>query len=233
MERSIHHQLKRFYADNDENTEVKIGSFRIDAIRNEELIEIQCASLSALRDKTRKLVECHQLRIVKPIIARKRLTKVAKVGGRPLSSRMSPKTGQAMDIFEELIYFTRVFPHPNLVLEVPLVQVEEYRAPPAAKRKRRQRWKKKFQVADVKLLSIDQTVELRTTGDLIKLLKWRRRPKHFNTADLAKAIQRPRWFAQQVAYVLRNVGAIKQVDRDKNGIVYAVERSRKTAKKAA
>ena len=233
MERSIHHQLKRHYADGDENTEVTVGSFRIDAVRDNELIEIQCASLSAIRDKTRRLVKRHQLRIVKPIVARKRLTKVTKVGGLPLSSRMSPKTGDLLDVFEELIYFTRVFPHPNLVLEVPLVQVEEYRAPPAKKRKRRQRWKKKFQVADVKLLSIDKTIELRTTGDLIKMLGWKRRPKQFNTADLAKATGRPRWSAQQIAYVLRNVGAIKQVDRDKNGIVYAIDRSKKTQKKVA
>lgn len=231
MERTLHQQLKHLYADDESNTEVTIGSFRIDAIRDDELIEIQCASLSAIKDKTRRLLTRHKLRIVKPVIARKRISKVTEPGASPTSSRMSPKRGSVLDVFEELIYFTKIFPHPNLVIEVPLLQVEEFRAPPGKRRSRRQRWKKKFQVADVNLVSIDETHEFRTSNDLVKLLGWKRKPKRFNTADLATVIDRPRWVAQQIAYVLRNINAIKQIERKREGIVYGFTTKRRSPKK--
>ena len=53
METTLHQQLKRRYAQDDDSTEVVLGKYRIDAIRDDELIEVQCASLSAIRDKCR------------------------------------------------------------------------------------------------------------------------------------------------------------------------------------
>ncbi len=218
MERSLHQQLKRFYADDDSCTEVVMGRYRIDAVRDDELIEVQCASLAAIRDKCQSLLKRHRLRIVKPVISRTRITKIKKEGGKVTSSRMSPKRGSMLDLFEELIYFTRVFPNPNLVLEVPLVQVEEIRMP--RKKKRRRRWHKEYQVYDVRLEAIDQTWDFYQANDLLRILDWQGRPDEFNTADIASAIDRPRWVAQQIAYVLRKMGAIESVGRTKSGVIY-------------
>ena len=52
-----------------------------------------------------------------------------------------------LDVFDELVYFTRVFPHERLVLEVVLVDVEERRYPGRGKRRRR-RAKGDFQIED-------------------------------------------------------------------------------------
>ena len=57
METTLHQQLKRCYAQDDDSTEVVLGQYRIDAIRDDELIEVQCASLSAIRDKCRNLLK--------------------------------------------------------------------------------------------------------------------------------------------------------------------------------
>ena len=119
METTLHQQLKRCYAQDDASTEVVMGRYRIDAIRDDELIEVQCASLSAIRDKCQNLLKRHQLRVVKPVIMRTRIAKSRKAGGPITSRRLSPKRGNPLDVFDELIYFTRVFPHPNLVIEVP------------------------------------------------------------------------------------------------------------------
>jgi hypothetical protein len=217
METTLHSQLKRCYADSVENTEVVMGRYRIDAIRDDELIEVQCASLSAIRDKSKNLLKRHKLRVVKPIIFRTRIAKVNSKAGPIQSRRMSPKKGDVLELFEELIYFTRVFPHPNLILEVPMVCVEQLRMP----RKSRKRWRQKdYRVADVRLESIDHTHEFHHASDLLKLIPWTKPPVSFDTADLAKAIDRPRWFAQQIAYVLRHTGAIAEVGRKRAGIVY-------------
>ncbi len=223
MERSLHQQLKRFYAEDDSCTEVVMGRYRIDAVRGDELVEIQCASLAAIRDKCQSLLKQHRLRIVKPVIARKRITKINKEGGKITSSRISPKRGTILDLFEELIYFTRVFPNPNLVLEVPIVCVEEIRMP--RKQKRRRRWDKDYQVFDVQLESIDQTCEISQAHDLLEILAWRSRPDEFNTADIAAAVDRPRCVAQQIAYVLRKMGAIESIGRTKSGMIYEAQRA--------
>jgi hypothetical protein len=130
---------------------------------------------------------------------------------------MSPKQGRIVDVFEELIYFTRVFPHENLTIEVPMLRVEQIRAPAD---KRRRRWRKDYKVVDVRLESIEAAVELRESSDLLDLLELPPEMKSFNTAELARVIDRPRWFAQQIAYVLRKTGAVDPTGRTRAGITY-------------
>jgi hypothetical protein len=223
METSLHQQLKLRYAADPSQTEVTMGRFRIDAVRDDELIEIQCASLSAIRSKCQSLLTRHTLRVVKPVIARTRIIKMNKAGGPVTSRRMSPKRGSMLDVFDELIYFTQVFPHANLTIEVPLIHVEQHRVPnqTTGKAKRLRRWQKDYKVADVTLESIERTIELRTPSDLLDLLDLPADVDSFNTADLAAAIDRPRWHAQQIAYVLRKTGAIDQTSRKKTGVVYS------------
>jgi hypothetical protein len=160
----------------------------------------------------------HQLRVVKPLIMRTRIAKIKQQGGPITSRRMSPKHGCVLDVFDDLIYFTRVFPHPNLTIEVPLIHIEQLRAP--AKKRRRRRWQKDYQVQDVKLESMEGSIELREPSDLLDLIQLPDEMSSFNTADLAKSIDRPRWHAQQIAYVLRNTGALDQTSRNRSGIVY-------------
>ena len=217
METSLHQQLKRCYADRDDDTEVVMGKYRIDAIRGDELIEVQCASLSAIRRKCHDLLSRHSLRVVKPVIVRTRIARAKKSGGPVMSRRLSPKRGSVLDIFEELIYFIRIFPNPNLTLELPLIHVEQLRVP---SKKRRRRWRKDYQVQDVRLESIEATIELRQPSDLLRLVGISEELDSFNTLDIAQATDRPRWVAQQIAYVLRKTGAIEAVDRNRNGIVY-------------
>jgi hypothetical protein len=217
METTLHQQLKHRYAGDGASTEVVLGRYRIDAIRDGELIEIQCASLAAIRDKCRDLLQRHPLRVVKPLVVQTRITKLGKQGGPVTSRRLSPKRGSPLELFEELIYFTRIFPHRNLTVEIPLVQVEQLRVPA---KKRRRRWARDYQVADVKLESIQGVIELRTAGDLFALINQPALEESFNTADLARAIACPRWTAQQIAYVMKKMGAIDPTGRTRSGITY-------------
>ncbi len=217
METSLHQQLKRCYAEGDGDTEVVMGRYRIDAVRGDELIEVQCASLSAIRDKCNDLLTRHTLRVVKPVIVRTRIAKAKKLGGPVTSRRLSPKRGSVLDIFDDLIYFIRVFPNPNLTLEVPLVHVEQLRVPA---KKRRRRWHKDYKVQDVMLESIEGTFELSEPAHLLALIGLADERESFNTLDIAHATDRPRWVAQQIAYVLRKTGAIEVAGRNRSGIVY-------------
>ncbi|MFK7736431.1 MAG: hypothetical protein AB8B50_10400 [Pirellulaceae bacterium] len=231
METSLHRELKLHYAPDESQTEVSVDGFRIDAVSPVgELIEIQHASLGALRDKTRKLLEGtkHRVRIVKPIIAKKRLTTLDKKDGEVIRSRLSPKRGDLLDFFEDMVHFSTVFPRKRLTLEIVSIESEEIRLD----RKVRGWKKKKYKCLDQKLLEVHDSIELRTKRDLLNLLPLGGLPIPFDTAELAAAMNKPRWFAQKVAYCLRQTGAAKLDGKRGNSQLYRVPRQRK-AKKAA
>ena len=216
METSLHRQLKAIYAGADGRQEVVCEGYRIDAVRGNELIEIQHGSLAAIRDKIRKLLANHDVRIVKPIIANKLIVKLERRGGVELERRRSPKRGVLLDIFDELVYFTRVFPHERLTLEVLLVDVEERRYPGRGKRRRRS--ERDFQIEDQRLLGVVSTHSFATARDLRKLLP--RLPAQFHTGQLAERMKTPRWIAQRIAYCLREMGAVEVAGKKGNALLY-------------
>lgn len=217
METSLHRELKQIYAGEHGQVEVTLNDYRIDVMRDSELIEIQHGSLSAIRDKIRQLLEAHRVRVVKPIIQQKRLVKLNRAGGKVLQRRRSPKRGTLMDLFDELVYFTRVFPHENLVLEVILVDVDELRYPGHGRRRRRRAGD--FQIEDQRLVDVKETHAFRTTDDLLDLLP-ASLPVPFDTTHLARELDVSRWVAQRIAYCLRETGATKQIGKQGNTRLY-------------
>ncbi|MCA9139748.1 MAG: hypothetical protein KDB00_23410 [Planctomycetales bacterium] len=217
METSLHQQLKLHYAADASQTEVVVGRYRIDAIRGDELIEVQCASLSAIKSKINALLRRHTVRVVKPVVLRTRIAKKKSPKGKITSRRMSPKRGDALDVFEDLIYFTRVFPHQNLVLEIAMIHVEQTRIPC---RRHRRRWRKDYQVQDVNLEQIESSLELRHPADLLDIVGLDAEAESFTTEDIARVTGRPRWFAQKIAYVLKHTQAIQPIGRNRSGILY-------------
>ncbi len=217
METSLHRQLKDMYAGEAAQVEQRLGDYRIDAVRPGELVEIQHGSLAAIRDKIARLLAEHRVLVVKPLVVKKTLIKLDRQGGREVSRRQSPKTAGILDVFHELIYFTRIFPHPRLALEVPLVEIEERRYPGHGKRRR---WRvDDFQVEDQQLVAVRKTHTLATCRDLAALLP-RRLPAEFHTGHLADGLGIQRWVAQRIAYCLRKMGAAEACGKQGNAVMY-------------
>jgi hypothetical protein len=225
METTLHRQLKERYLVPGAAVEQRVGPYRIDVARPGELVEIQLASLTAIRDKIAALVKSHRVLVVKPIVVRKHLVKLKRPGGRVIERRLSPKRGGLLDLFDELVHFTRVFPHRRLTLEVPLIEIEEWRYPGHGRR----RWRRPgdHQVEDQRLVDITEVHRFRAAGDLCRLLP-KKLPRPFHTGQLAEGLGVQRWLAQRVAYCLREMGAVSAVG--KQGGAWLYERP---AKKAA
>ncbi|MCA9169822.1 MAG: hypothetical protein KDB23_19240 [Planctomycetales bacterium] len=230
METSLHRQLKSIYAADVTDTEVRMGRYRIDAVRDGELIEIQHGSLAAIRSKISALLPDSRVRVVKPIVARKLLIKRAGKGKKIVDRRLSPKRCTVLDLFSELVYFCRVFPHPNLTLEVPLVEMEEWRYPGHGRRRRHR--SNDFQVEDQKLTSVGDVHELREAEDLLDLLP-QPLPAEFGTAELAAHCSISAHFARQVAYCLRETGAVTQIRKRGNALIYRCSHSREKTTKTS
>ena len=150
-------------------------------------------------------------------MVRKYLVRQDGRGGTVISRRLSPKRGTILDLFHELVHFTQVFPHRNLVLEVPLIEVEEWRFPGHG---RRRRWRERdHQVEDQKLLRLEQIHRFREASDLLRLLP-SDLPETFHTGQLAASLGISRWVAQRVAYCLRRTGAAVEVGKQRNTRLY-------------
>jgi len=217
METTLHRQLKALYAGPEALVEQRLGGFRIDAIRAGQLVEIQHGGLSAIRDKIAKLVKRHDVLVVKPLIATKTLVRLSRRGGQEVSRRLSPKRCSLLDIFDELIYFTRVFPHRRLTLEVPLIDVEERRYPGHG---RRRRWRQNdYVVEDQRLIALTQVHRFQSISDLLTFLPGDL-PDPFHSGHVAQSLSVPRFLAQRIVYCLRHMGAAVTCGKAGNAWLY-------------
>jgi hypothetical protein len=215
METSLHRALKERYAARDEGTsEVTVEGFRIDAIDEDgRLVEIQTGALGPLRGKLRQLLPRHRVRVVKPVVLARRLVHKLRSDGPVISMRRSPKRGSILDIFDDLVGVVKIFPHANLEIEILAVTIDEVRV---ARRRR-----PGYVVADRSLGEIRGHCTVARAEDLWTLL-----PdgfgldEPFSTRHLARHLDRPLWFAQRVAYCLREAGAARVVGKTGNLRLY-------------
>ena len=217
METSLHRQLKALYAGPTARVEERIAGFRIDAVRDGQLVEIQHGGLAAIRTKIGRLLEDHDVLVVKPLVVRKQLVKLTKRGGKEVGRRLSPKQGSLLDLFHELVYFTRVFPHPRLTLQTPLVEIEERRYPGHG---RRRRWRRDDHVVeDQRLVAVVGVHQFQTAADLFTILPGEL-PATFHSGHVADALDIHRWVAQRIVYCLRQTGAAQNCGKTGNTLLY-------------
>ncbi len=197
--------------------EIVVERFRVDAVdETGRLVEVQSGALGPLRAKLRRLLPEHRIRIIKPIVLKRRVVRKSRRDGPILSARLSPKRGELLDVFDDLIGMVRVFPHIHLEIEVLGVAIEEIRIP-------RRRWPG-YRVADRCLSEIYETTSLVTESDLWSLLPPGCRGREpFTTHDLALQLDRPVSFAQRIAYCLRLTGAARVVGKTGNRLIYVRE----------
>ena len=221
METALHAKLKQLYAEDDQ-VEVPLDGYRIDAMQQDKIVEVQHGSLAAIRDKIRALLANHEVLVVKPVVTRKRIVKLDAPDGEVVHKRWSPKTGSWLDFFEDFVYFTTVFPAEGLSIDVVQVEVEEWRVPRTRRRRRWRRKKGDYQVSEQRLLEVKESHILREPKDLLDLLPSLPEQESWHTGHLAESLGVPRWIAQRIAYCLRETGAAKTVGKERNALVYQV-----------
>lgn len=230
METSLHRELKRLMAGDERGEEQPRAGFRIDAIVDGRLIEVQVASLSAIRVKIIQLLEQgFEVTVVKPLTARKQIVRRERRDGPEVSRRWSPRRQNFSDVFDELVHFLGAFPHPRLTLELLLITEEEVRLT-RAKRWARQR---NYRIEDRHLQSVEDRRVVRTTTDLLGVLPpevrrlCARAP--FTTADLAIAAEVNRGLAQKIAYCFRKMGVWKTIGKRQRAWLYQSKTVRRAA----
>lgn len=215
-EKPLHASLKQWYALPGDLVERPIDGFVIDLVRDDGmLIEIQTSGFSSMKAKTvRLLEEGHRVRIVHPIPVDKTIVKVDS-DGTIVSRRLSPKHGEPTDVFAELVSFPDLLARHQLEVDVVMTVEEEYRHRTPNRSWRRKGWS----VTERRLIDVTGSVLMTCVDDMTALLP-DDLPDPFTTADIATGIGRPRRIAQQMAYCLRETGAIEIVGKQGNALEY-------------
>jgi hypothetical protein len=216
-EKPLHAALKDWYQQTDDRLEVPVDGYVIDIVRGDLLIEIQTGNFSPLRKKLLKLVAHHPVRLVYPITGEKWIVKLPRRKKDPAKRRKSPKRGDILDIFEELVSFPELLCDENFSLDILLIQEEEVRR----YRGRRGWWTKEWITQERRLLGILEQHLLEEPGDLSILLP-EGLPERFTTSDLVDGLDKPLWVAQKMAYCLRKMNVIDLVDKRGRSNVYAL-----------
>lgn len=227
MESSLHRQLKELYGGSPDDCEVTVDGYRIDAVVSGRLVEVQRASLSAIRDKIDVLLQSHRVTLVKPIAARTLIVRRQSTQVEA-TRRYSPLKRSLFNLFEELVHFGSVFPHPRLELEVVLIEQEERRLSRAKRRFNGP----DYRVEDRLLLSVVSRRTFQTAADLAALLPGEL-PTPFHTQHLSEAAAIPRWLAQKMVYCLARCGAVKPVGKLSRSMLYVASAKATRRRKAA
>lgn len=214
-EKSLHADLKRWYAQPDDRFEVSLDGFVIDIVHGDLLIEIQTRNFSALKKKLTTLVNNYPVRLVYPVEREKWIIKLPQDAHSKAQRRKSPKRGAVEHVFQELVYIPKLLAHPNFSLDVLLIQAEEDRRYDGKRGWRRNGWV----THERRLLAVVNQVHFETPADLGKLIpKTLEQP--FTTGELAVAIAKPHRLAQKMAYCLRELHVIHPEGKRGNAILY-------------
>jgi hypothetical protein len=220
-EQPLHAALKQWYARPSGQVEVAVDGFVVDVVRGQKvgeslLIEIQTGNFSSIKRKMRQLTERHTVHLVYPVPRKKWLVK--RRDGEVVDRRKSPKRGRVEEVFKELVSFPELLCRDTFSVEVAFTEEEELRHyDPKA-------WRNRGWVTDERRLLGDGIVGqclLETPSDALNTLPGGL-PAAFTTADIAEAMDGPRWLAQKMAYCLRKMDAIRQIDKRGRSKLYVI-----------
>lgn len=215
QETSLHADLKRWYTQPGDQVEVRVDGYVVDIVRGELLIEIQTRNFSALKRKLNRLIENHPVRLVYPIPIEKWIVRLAGPENDQESRRRSPKRGQLMHVFEELVRIPGLIASPNFSLEVLFIREEELRQKDGRGSWRRKGWS----IFDRRLVEVVDRAVFQTPADFQDLLP-PGLPAPFTTRDLARAAGLPLYLARKMAYCLREMDMIHISGKRGHSLLY-------------
>ena len=215
-EKSLHAGIKEWYGRSTDQFEVQVDGFFIDIVRGEQLIEIQTRHFGAMKRKLGRLLDNHPVLLLHPIAQEKWIVRETAVG-QPISRRKSPKKGQALDLFAELMRIPHLLPHPNLVVGALLTRQEEVWRDDGQGSWRRKGWS----LHDHRLLEVVGLHTFATPADLLTLLP-PDLPQPFTTRHLARLGKLNLNLAQRITYTLARCDVIAQVGKEGRSNLYRV-----------
>ena len=214
-ESSLHRELKEIYRNPGDELEVKVGKYHVDIVRENLLVEIQIKNFSAIRSKLEVLLQNHKVLLVHPIIRDKWILSLDIKSNQVIRRKLSPKHCSFENIFEELLRIPHLISHPNLIIELVLIQAEETRINDGKGSWRRRGWS----IQDLKLVKILEHKVYSNSKQFLKLI-----PEDLNVPftnkNLASYLKKPVKLASMTTYSLRKMGLIEVVGKKERSLLF-------------
>ena len=201
-EASLHAEIKQWYLEDGDCTEMKLGGYLIDIIRGELLIEIQTSYLYKIREKLKALLPKYRIRLVCPIAVHKWITR-CDADLNLLSRRRSPKQGHVLSIFDQLVYLPSQVLNPNFSLELLLVEQEDIWIDDGRGSWRRNHWS----IADRSLLAVCGKQVFNSPKDYLAVIPCDL-TQEFSSQELAIHLEISRKLATKILYCLSGMKLI-------------------------
>lgn len=126
-EKTTHRVLKSFFEPDAAFHEVPCGAYVADIMRDNRIIEIQTSGFAAIRDRLDFFLHSHEVTLVYPVYAVKRIVWVDPGSGLSGKSVLSPKRGRALNMLPELGGIAELFLSGRLEVKCMLLEGTEYR----------------------------------------------------------------------------------------------------------
>lgn len=215
-EQPLHASLKHWYARSGDVLEAPLDGFIVDILRGNHVIEVQTGSFTSIRRKVRTLSRHYRVTLVYPVAHERWIVQLPSTAQDQPVRRKSPRRQRLDQLFQELVSFPDLLQCPNFTIEVVLIREEQVR-----RYDRRRGWRRRgWVVMERRLLEVLAQHVFTAPADLWTLIPVEL-PEPFHTAHLARVLDRPRRFAQKVAYCLRESGASTAIGKASNAIVYS------------
>jgi len=215
-ESDLHAGLKLAYARPGDRIEAPVGGYVADILRDGLCIEVQTGSFGALRAKLAALLETHRVLLVYPVATLKWVAVYDAAGETLLRRRRSPRRGQPLELFAELVYLGELLAHPRLSYEVALVEMEEVRRDDG-----RGSWRRKgVSIDQRRLLRLVSTQRFVGPEGLAEVLL-PELAEPFTNRQLAACLGVGRRLAGKVTYSLRQAGRLHTAGRAGRELLFA------------
>ena len=221
-EKILHAGLKVYFEPNKQFHEIKINGFVADICNAEGIIEIQTRSLGKLKRKLEIFLEQMPVTVVYPIAHVKHLCWVDEETGVVTNRRKSPKVGSVWDLFRELYALRTLLTHPNFSVCAALIDLEEYRLLngwSADKKKGSTRY-------DRIPIQLEELIYLYEKEDYHAIMP-AALPKQFTSKEFHKLVRISLSSAQRALLILKKLGIVQRIGKDKNAYVYQLADSNK------
>jgi hypothetical protein len=214
-ESSLHAALKSYYTGPGDRVEEPINGYLIDLQKPTELLEIQTKNFGSMKAKLDTLLENHIVRIIHPLIQNKTIIRVS-TEGEIVSRRKSPKQGQAIEVFKELMRIPKQSLHPNFRLTVVLVNADEYWLDDGQGSWRRKHWS----IRDRKISKIIKEVYIDNPEQYLTLLP-DTLPDPFTNSQLKKSTKISPRLAGKVTFTLREMNLIQLIGKEGKAYLFS------------
>lgn len=217
-EKTMHIILKNYYEPDEDKQEIPIGNYVADIYEGDEIIEIQTRQFNRMRAKLDAFLPEFPVTIVYPIPRNKYLIWIDEETGELSNRRKSNVKGTPYLAFDELYKIKMYLKDPNIRIRLVMVDIEEYKLLNGWSRDK----KKGSTRFDRIPLELVEEIDITCSEDYLQFVPYELE-EPFTVKEYAKAAKVPARRAQTIINILKYVGVIEFVGKNKREYLYKVK----------